>query len=217
MASKYVFKKQLLTAQSLAADFQSAVSNIENCDKVSWSVIVSSISNNTGTFSAQVRMKDEVNNLTSSWIDIDFSPTPTLADADAQLTCLLTETCWTEARLAFTAAGVTAPVNKTFVDGNVNTSTEKVTITTHGFYSGLDVTLTTTGVLPVGLALLTTYYVIVVDANTIQLATTYANALAATPINISTAAGGGTHTVVVGSALPNGSAEIWVEGARKGS
>ncbi len=56
------------------------------------------------------------------------------------------------------------------------------------------VQLTTTGTLPAGLSLATDYYVIKVTDLTCQLATSYANAVAGTAINI-TDAGTGTHTI----------------------
>jgi len=93
------------------------------------------------------------------------------------------------------------PADKTFVDGDVNVSTDEVTITAHGFLTGLLVRLTTTGVLPAGLALATDFFIIRIDANTIQFATTQANATAGTPVDITAAAGGGTHTVDVTDVL----------------
>lgn len=56
------------------------------------------------------------------------------------------------------------------------------------------VQLTTTTTLPGGLSLATDYYVIKVTDTTIKLATSYANAVAGTAINI-TDAGTGTHTI----------------------
>jgi len=60
--------------------------------------------------------------------------------------------------------------------------------------TGTRVRLTTTTTLPGGLATATDYYVIKVSDTTFKLATTYANAVAGTQINI-TDAGTGTHTV----------------------
>jgi len=60
--------------------------------------------------------------------------------------------------------------------------------------TGTRVRLTTTTTLPAGLALATDYYVIRVSDSTFKLATSYANAIAGTAINI-TDAGTGTHTV----------------------
>jgi len=59
--------------------------------------------------------------------------------------------------------------------------------------TGTRVRLTTTTTLPAGLALATDYYVIRVSDTTFKLATSYANAIAGTQINI-TDAGTGTHT-----------------------
>lgn len=60
--------------------------------------------------------------------------------------------------------------------------------------TGTKVRLTTTVTLPAGLALATDYYVIKLSDTTFSLATSYANAVAGTAINI-TDAGTGTHTV----------------------
>lgn len=60
--------------------------------------------------------------------------------------------------------------------------------------TGTRVRLTTTTTLPAGLALATDYYVIKVTDSTFKLATSYANAVAGTQIDI-TDAGTGTHTI----------------------
>ena len=60
--------------------------------------------------------------------------------------------------------------------------------------TGTRVRLTTTTTLPGGLSLATDYYVIRVSDTTFKLATSYANAVAGTAINI-TDAGTGTHTI----------------------
>jgi hypothetical protein len=88
------------------------------------------------------------------------------------------------------------PANKNFASTDVIIGADTVTITGHGFTTGVKVTLTTAGALPTGLAVLTDYYLIVVDANTIKFATSQANALAGTAIDL-TGAGSGTSTVVV--------------------
>ena len=59
---------------------------------------------------------------------------------------------------------------------------------------GTRVRLTTTTTLPAGLSLATDYYVIPITSSTFQLATSYANAVAGSQIDI-TSAGTGTHTI----------------------
>ena len=76
----------------------------------------------------------------------------------------------------------------------VNTSTEKITLTAHGFANAHSVRISSSGTIPGGLSAGTTYYVIRVDADTIQLATSLANVYAGTAINI-TSQGSGTHTI----------------------
>lgn len=86
----------------------------------------------------------------------------------------------------------------TFADGNVTVGTESIAITAHGLASLEKVRLSNSGgALPAGLASATDYWVIYVDANTIKLASSLANAKAGTAVDITAAAGGGTHTVTV--------------------
>lgn len=69
-----------------------------------------------------------------------------------------------------------------------------VTYASHGLYTGQKIQITTTGALPTGLTASTTYYVIEVDANSFQLATSLANAAAGTAINTS-GTQSGVHTL----------------------
>ena len=87
----------------------------------------------------------------------------------------------------------TTPDAKSFDDTDVTVLDDEMTIATHGLTTGLIGQLTTTDTLPDGLALATNYFVIVVDENTIQFASSLANALAGTPVVIIDQ-GTGTHT-----------------------
>lgn len=73
-----------------------------------------------------------------------------------------------------------------------------VTLSAHGLQTGDSIYLTTTGALPTGLAQNTRYWVIKVDANTFNLATSLANALAGTKIN-TTGSQSGVHTLRLAS------------------
>ena len=90
---------------------------------------------------------------------------------------------------------VTTPSTDTFADADVGVAANTITLTAHALAVGLKCQLTTTGVLPAGLALTTDYFVIDIDANTIKLASSLANAQAGTAVDITAAAGGGTHTL----------------------
>lgn len=86
--------------------------------------------------------------------------------------------------------------SQTFATGDVDTGTEIITLTAHGINrSGFPCRFTSSGTLPAGLTTGTTYYVIYVSTNTIKVASSEANALAGTAINI-TDVGSGTHTFV---------------------
>jgi len=73
--------------------------------------------------------------------------------------------------------------------------TDILTVATdHGLLTGAPVQFTTTTTLPAPLAVLTTYYAIVVDSDEIQVATTLANAKLGTDIDL-TDTGTGVHTL----------------------
>lgn len=55
-----------------------------------------------------------------------------------------------------------------------------VTLTAHGYTSGQRVQFTTTGALPTGITAATTYFITVINANTFNVSTSFANAQAAT-------------------------------------
>lgn len=77
--------------------------------------------------------------------------------------------------------------------------------TAHGLGLGSSVFLTTTGALPTGLSANTQYWVIPVNANSFELATSIANAIAGTAIN-TTGTQSGTQTAVSAVALSSGNA-----------
>lgn len=97
-------------------------------------------------------------------------------------------------------ASITAAngANKSFT---ATAATDLVTTATdHGYQTGMKLTVSTTDTLPGGLAALTDYYFIYVSATTGKLATSQANALAGTAIDI-TSSGTGTHTIVVNTTI----------------
>jgi hypothetical protein len=96
-----------------------------------------------------------------------------------------------------------------FVDGDVTPASDTIAETAHGLQTGDKIQLTTTGVLPAGLALLTDYYVIRVDANTIKLAASESDAEWNIPVDITAAAGGGTHTLTAFE-VEGRSLDVWI-------
>jgi hypothetical protein len=80
----------------------------------------------------------------------------------------------------------------TFVDAAVSTSADTVTVPGHGLREGDTVRFTNSGgALPGGLTSGTVYYVVSPTATTFKVSTTSGGSA----VNISSAAGGGTHTV----------------------
>lgn len=100
-----------------------------------------------------------------------------------------------------TTVSYKALANLAFVDGDVNTGTDAIAETAHGMLSGAGPfrLSNTGGALPTAtpaLAVDTNYWIIAVDADHYKLAISKANALAGTAIDITSAAGGGTHTLL---------------------
>lgn len=77
---------------------------------------------------------------------------------------------------------------------NIDTSTDTITLPGYLFPTGLPVRVTTSSSLPGGISAGVTYYVIRVTASTLKLAATRADALAGTPIDL-TSAGIGNQTI----------------------
>lgn len=82
----------------------------------------------------------------------------------------------------------------TFASTDVTVATDLITVTASPeLITGRKVQLTTTGTLPTGLSLATDYYIIAISSTTIKLASSRANAVAGTAIDI-TGQGSGTNT-----------------------
>ena len=74
------------------------------------------------------------------------------------------------------------PATQTWVPADV--SGNRISITNHGYQTGMPVLLSTSNALPAPLVLNTVYYVIRVSANTVSFASTQANAVAGTEVTL---------------------------------
>lgn len=92
-----------------------------------------------------------------------------------------------------TAQSVTNTLSQTSTF-TADAGTDVITHSGYNLLTGTRVRCTTTTTLPAGLSLATDYFVIKISTTTAKLATSYANAIAGTAINI-TDAGTGTHTL----------------------
>lgn len=83
-----------------------------------------------------------------------------------------------------------------FSDSDVTTGTDNINITSHGYVDLQKVQVSNSGgALPTGLSASTDYWIIYVDADNFKLASSYANSVADSAVDITAAAGGGTHTI----------------------
>ena len=103
------------------------------------------------------------------------------------------------------AGSITVVVTDAGVDSEVNIVDNEITIPSHGFPVGFKIQLTTTGTLPAPLLTATDYFVIVVDTNTIKLATSLSNALAGSAIDITNQGSDGAVNTATGVALAGAS------------
>lgn len=99
----------------------------------------------------------------------------------------------------------------TWTNTDVSTGADTITITNHGLQTGLGFRVTTAGTLPAPLAINTTYFVIRVDANTIQVASSYANAIAGTELDLTTT-GAGVSTLTYNYTLKDSAHTVYSEG-----
>lgn len=96
--------------------------------------------------------------------------------------------------------GALALVSSITVDANVagtfvGATANAVTITAHGYKTGLKGQVSNSGgALPTGLSAVTDYFIIVIDANTVKFASSYANSIVPTPLTISGGTGTNTFT-----------------------
>ena len=88
----------------------------------------------------------------------------------------------------------------TFHPADVNVSTNIITKTAHGMNTGLKGQFTTVTTLPAGLSLATDYFIIKVTVDTFKVATSLANALAGTAVDI-TSQGTDDHTFTPNATL----------------
>lgn len=86
-------------------------------------------------------------------------------------------------------------ISLSFVPGDVTVGTDSISSTAHGLETGDIVQVSSDDTLPTGLSAATDYFVIRVDADTIQLAASLEDAEAGSPVTI-TAAGAGNHSAV---------------------
>lgn len=101
-----------------------------------------------------------------------------------------------------------SPTTKTLAQAtDVNTTTDVLTISSHGFQTGMIVAVSSSGTLPTGLST-TNYWVIRSDANTFKLATNLANAVAGTAVDIT---GVGSGTMTLAPVVPGDSFNIHVD------
>ena len=98
---------------------------------------------------------------------------------------------------------VTFGITTTGTVSKINPATNAITITAHGQVLGSKIRMTTSSSLPGGITNnVTDYFVIVVDANTIKLASSLANAVAGT-VNAFTSSGVGTQTITPTASTSN--------------
>ena len=95
---------------------------------------------------------------------------------------------------SFVAGTGYAAFRNPFTAGNVDAASDQITITTHGYTTGDSVVLREGTTVPVGLADNTIYYIIVIDDDIVQFASSATNATSGVAIDI-TGAGAGVNSL----------------------
>jgi len=116
-----------------------------------------------------------------------FTADDTAADGTLVITCDLrgpTTAAFVSNEDASGDGSIQVSTTNEGVASEVDVSADTLTIPSNGYPTGMVGELTTTGTLPTGLSTGTEYWVISVDSNTIQLAASYADALAGEAIDL---------------------------------
>lgn len=91
-----------LDAESLAADFQSGATDLNYIDNVGITISTSGVTDNTGTFTIEIR-----NGENDSWQTLSLDTPMVLSNADASFNVSLNQVPFSQIRIAFAAAGGT--------------------------------------------------------------------------------------------------------------
>jgi hypothetical protein len=97
--------KQIESAKTLASNFQTSAIRIETTDNVGFFIYCSSVTDNTGSFAAEVRPYKDDNTVGEDWIPLSLDTTPILNNADDDFFISLNQLPTCQVRLNFTAAG----------------------------------------------------------------------------------------------------------------
>lgn len=143
--------------------------------------------------------------------------TVTFRDRDVELTAEQIILPVPERHFLINAQGafqLTTGGTETFIDGGVNIDTDVIEVDlqsplfAHQFITGQGpVRLTTTGVLPTGLALATDYFIINIPTaanRSLQFALSQSDADTGVAVDVTAATGGGVHTITPEGGLPGG-------------
>jgi hypothetical protein len=96
------------------------------------------------------------------------------------------------------------------VDSEVDVDTDEVTVPAHPYFTGLKIRLTTTGTLPAGLLTGTDYFIIVISADVMQFASSLANALAGTPVDITDEGSNGAVNTITPTSIAGAAEKIQI-------
>jgi hypothetical protein len=107
MSRKHVKTKKLASAQSLAASFQMEWMKVSQLDNVGFVVSTAGVTDNTGTFSVQVRTVDSNTGEASPAATLTLDEVPMLTSTNTTLFINVNQLPADEIRLAFVPAGGT--------------------------------------------------------------------------------------------------------------
>lgn len=95
MSVRRTASKKLLAAESLGASFVTDATDIKFMDNIGYIIECTSITSNTGIFTAQVQIED------SSWVDLEFAVPAQLAGSDTTFVLNLNQLPYEKIRVSF--------------------------------------------------------------------------------------------------------------------
>lgn len=143
----------------------------------------------------------------------NINATSVFYDSDRTLYGFASGVCVSE-RVSGTVSDLSDVKQEYVATGAVDTTAETITVS-QSYTTGDAVVIRSSGGVPAGLVANTTYYVIRVSATVIKLATSAANALLGTAIDLTTQ-GSGTHSIIGSQVIPNSYTTNWIHGGAPG-
>jgi len=113
-SNKRIARKKIESAKSLAANFVTEETNIQNLDNVGYLIECSGITANEGIFTVEVKIQ-VTENQESEWSTLTLDSSMILANADNNFVVYLNQLPFTHVRIRFTTSSSTDGIADIFI------------------------------------------------------------------------------------------------------